>query len=117
MTIRVVCPNGHALNVKDSLAGKTGLCPKCKARVVVPEPHPGGLSEDAIMNILATHTPATSKNSRDGQEQLGSDALPPSETEKTSPPKKPCHKCNEQISAGIHICPYCRTYIAGLTDF
>ena len=31
MSIRVVCSNGHTLNVKEKYAGKTGLCPKCKA--------------------------------------------------------------------------------------
>ena len=32
-------------------------------------------------------------------------------------PKKICYKCNQEISAGIHICPYCHTYIANLNDF
>jgi hypothetical protein len=32
-------------------------------------------------------------------------------------PKKSCYKCNEEISAGVHICPYCHTYIAKLDDF
>ena len=28
-----------------------------------------------------------------------------------------CDRCNKEISAGAHICPYCRTYIANLRDF
>lgn len=36
MPIRVVCPNGHALRVKDNLAGKPGVCPTCQAGFVVP---------------------------------------------------------------------------------
>lgn len=32
MSIKVTCPNGHALKVKDEFAGKAGLCPHCKAR-------------------------------------------------------------------------------------
>jgi len=36
MPIEVQCPNGHQLWVKDELAGKTGLCPRCRAKVQVP---------------------------------------------------------------------------------
>lgn len=36
MGIRFLCPNGHKLNVKSFLAGKRAICPKCGARVVVP---------------------------------------------------------------------------------
>ncbi len=43
MGIRFSCPNGHKLNVKDSLAGKRGICPACGAKFVIPaasEPAP-----------------------------------------------------------------------------
>lgn len=36
MGIRFYCPQGHKLNVKAELAGKTGYCPKCGARVQIP---------------------------------------------------------------------------------
>ncbi len=36
MGIRFFCPNGHKLNVKVHLAGKTGFCPECGARLVIP---------------------------------------------------------------------------------
>ncbi len=36
MGIRCVCPNGHQLNVKTFLAGKRGICPRCKASFVIP---------------------------------------------------------------------------------
>ncbi|QDT70565.1 hypothetical protein MalM25_35140 [Planctomycetes bacterium MalM25] len=36
MPIRCVCPNGHALRVKDKLAGQTGVCPTCQAEFAVP---------------------------------------------------------------------------------
>jgi len=32
MSIRVACPNGHVLNVKDNLAGMTGLSVSCIRR-------------------------------------------------------------------------------------
>lgn len=37
MGIRVVCPNGHRLNLKSHLAGRHGLCPQCGARFRIPE--------------------------------------------------------------------------------
>lgn len=36
MGIRVSCPNGHSLNVKEHLAGRVGRCPKCGAPVRIP---------------------------------------------------------------------------------
>ena len=36
MGIRVVCPNGHRLNLKSHLAGRHGLCPDCGARFRIP---------------------------------------------------------------------------------
>jgi hypothetical protein len=43
MGIRVSCPNGHKLNVKEQLAGKRGICPVCRATFEIPsagEPRP-----------------------------------------------------------------------------
>ncbi len=37
MPIRFVCQNGHKLNAKDELAGRTVRCPKCKVPVVIEE--------------------------------------------------------------------------------
>ena len=36
MGIRFKCPNGHALHVKNFLAGKRGVCPKCGVKVEIP---------------------------------------------------------------------------------
>jgi hypothetical protein len=36
MGIKFLCPNGHKLNVKSFLSGKRAICPKCGARVLVP---------------------------------------------------------------------------------
>jgi hypothetical protein len=111
MSIEVTCPNGHVLRVKDSLAGKTGLCPMCRARVVVPIPN-GSLSEDEIINVLGPHDPS--------QSGCGSTIIGNRPAERTvaspAPPKKSCSKCNREIASGTHICPFCRTYIASLRD-
>jgi hypothetical protein len=36
MGIRFSCPNGHKLNVKETLAGRRGICPACGAKFVIP---------------------------------------------------------------------------------
>jgi GYF domain 2 len=74
MGIKFYCPNGHKMHVKDFLAGKRGLCPKCGVRVEIPmtsvsgpppEVHPaeeqlaeeGGLmAESAAAKLNATKT-------------------------------------------------------------
>jgi len=109
MSIRVVCPNGHTLNVRDSFAGKVGLCPTCKARVEVPQVHED-FSEDAIMGILGPHITSDDVAER---QPLHSAV----HRDRSLTPKKSCHQCNRQISEAIHICPHCHTYIAKLADF
>ena len=52
MSIKVVCPNGHVLQVKSEFAGKSGLCPHSKARIVVPLPEPHAVSEDEWLEVV-----------------------------------------------------------------
>ena len=115
MAIHVTCPNGHRLVVQDSGAGKVGLCPACKAQVVIPRPSNGQLSEDEIADFLtAPDTSRKPHGSTPGYrptEGEGSRAA-----HNPTPPKKACTKCNREIASGTHICPFCRTYIASLND-
>ncbi len=129
MAIQVVCPNGHVLKVTDDWAGKTGLCPVCKARIKVPKPSEDQLSEDAIMSILGAYDPGKARKKLSDLSDLAAADAPKalrgrSSTEGEgaagggpSPPKKSCPHCNQEIAAGIHICPHCNTYIAELKDF
>ena len=66
MAIEVTCPRGHVLKVKDKYAGKTGCCPHCNSRVVVPMP--AKVSEDEILEFVgpATTSPASAANQPDG---------------------------------------------------
>ena len=108
MAIRIVCPNGHVLMVRDQCAGHEGRCPHCKAKVVVPAPQRGPVSEDAILDILGPH-------------QAHAPAAPAGTTaeakakEAAIPPKKSCERCNREIPVGMRICPHCHTYNAGLS--
>lgn len=109
MSIRVVCPNGHPLRVQDSSAGKTGLCPVCKALVKVPEPaNYQPVSEDDVLGFLGPqpvkgpHSPSPVEH---GPARPG--------VEGPLPPKKSCERCNQEILATTHVCPYCHTYVGG----
>ena len=126
MSIQVVCPNGHVLKVTDDCAGKTGLCPVCRARVKVPKPSDEQLSEDAIMSILGTYDRTKARKkladvsdlaAADTPKALRGQGSPEEPARGASPPKKSCPHCNQAVIAGIHICPHCHTYIAGLDDF
>ncbi len=126
MSIRVKCPNGHELKVKSSLAGKSGLCPICRAVVQVPVPKDP--LEDSILDMLSTIKPVISSEG-DGAEAppAGADGAThraPSHRvdmhDKLSAamaPKKLCVRCHREIDLGTHICPHCHTYIASVTDF
>ncbi len=56
MSITVNCPNGHVLKVKNELAGKSGLCPYCRARVDVAmparTPKKPPITDDDILGLL-----------------------------------------------------------------
>jgi len=46
MGIRFRCPHGHKLHVKDFLAGKRGICPKCGSKFRIPEESESDLVKD-----------------------------------------------------------------------
>ena len=122
MSIRCVCPNGHVLNVKETQGGICGLCPTCKAPMQVPPLCDKKLSEDAIMDILGPqssppkpHVPL--QKTRAIPERLVPVDAPRSGAQTQTTSHKSCYKCHEEISAGMHICPHCHTYIAKIGDF
>ncbi|NLF09605.1 MAG: hypothetical protein GX594_16735 [Pirellulaceae bacterium] len=121
MSIKCECSNGHVLKVKDSCAGKVGLCPICRVPVRVPQPEPqhANMSEDAILHLLGHHVPPPRQESiHDTVENLDmfSDTSVSGIFGQTAP-KKCCDRCNQEITVGTHICPHCHTYIANLKDF
>jgi len=113
MSIPVVCPNGHSLRAQETLAGKSGLCPVCKAPVKVPLGDLGEVSEESILDFLSSQSPS---QSRSRQRAAATPAAPPDETHSPpghAPPKKRCGRCNREIPAQTHICPYCQAYVGG----
>jgi hypothetical protein len=104
MSIRVVCPNGHALQVKNEWAGRTGLCPTCKTPVEIPRPSVGDFSEESIIDLLGR--PAVVHKAAPPVKQS-----PPAAGDARQPPKKECEKCKQEIPKETAICPYCRTFV------
>ena len=54
MGIRFECVHcGHALHVKDFLAGKRGICPHCQGRIEIPNgPGAGSLADDMAATVI-----------------------------------------------------------------
>jgi hypothetical protein len=112
----VICPNGHTLYVKDELGGRTGLCPSCKARVHVPKPHRGEVSEDAIMGILGPADPVIGGSSLGLGREAGPDNGAGASSGVNITPKRSCDMCNRQIDGNVRVCPYCHTYLVSSAD-
>jgi hypothetical protein len=119
MSIVMRCPKGHALKIKDSLAGKIVRCPACKTPFIVPRPEPEPeFSEDDIIDVLAADDPTKRDQYVDlGESSLGgSSILSLQKGGEGETPKKICEFCKEEIDAGTHICPFCKRYIANMRD-
>jgi hypothetical protein len=113
MAITVECPGGHKLRVKDEYAGRTGYCPRCKAKVKVPaaksvtdddilaivnrsgsrEPEPGVPSD----SVLDHGAPAKGTS---GLSLLGSSMIRG---------QKLCPACYHLASFSFSVCPTCGT--------
>jgi len=118
MSIQVTCPKGHRLKVKNSMAGKTGLCPLCKGQVLVyiPVPEQKSLSEEVILDIIGPSQASPASISGSGI-YLDEPASRRSDKNHHDTPWKCCVKCNKDIPSQTHICPYCHTYLADLAGY
>jgi len=127
MSIKVTCPNGHALQVKSEFAGKSGLCPHCKARIVVPKPEPEKVSEDELLEVLgpprmihqmamtAPSEPPTHEEPMTSTEEPKKEEAAILEGSSAVRRKKVCPKCCEIISVTHSECPRCHTPLSEWT--
>jgi len=140
MSIKVNCPNGHVLQVKGEFAGKSGLCPFCKVRIVVPQserqegperPERQAVSEDDLLAFLgpprvvarpvvSREPPPHHYHSETQRETPRKDE--PKKEDAVSPAgssllrrKKVCPKCCEIISVSHADCPCCHTSLSEWT--
>jgi len=116
MAIQVKCPNGHVLKVKDKYAGKSGLCPRCHARIDVPlDPNVEARQVDRVSRHygagLKEQVSEVHQDQRhlDDREHSGSSLLGSSLVRH----KKPCPGCMELVPYWFASCPYCKTPLSG----
>jgi anti-sigma B factor antagonist len=115
MAITVTCPNGHLLRVRDEFAGKSGLCPHCRARIQVPQSE--RVSEDDVLAMLDTPKPSAplSKPSEEFVHQESRHDNLPGESGVSLQAssllrrKKVCSGCGNITSYTFTNCPRCGT--------
>ena len=110
MSIRVVCPKGHSLKIKDKYAGRTGFCPLCKSPIKIPVPDeeiPGGL-------VRGIYDP--SKSGLSGLALEVPEFIDDPADEDSEDTMQICGKCQKEVPASAQVCPHCKAYIATLND-
>ena len=113
MSIRAICPNGHAVRVKDKYAGKMGLCPICRTRMKVPKPEKDVFDDDSIMDVLHPQESGLSGLSIDVPE-LADEEYQWGQRKKADDMERVCAKCHKEMPQGTRVCPHCHTYVAKL---
>lgn len=110
MTVKIKCPQGHALVAQEQHKGKVGRCPKCGAAVTIPD---DSVSDDELADLLSE---GVKPEAYDHEHVLGSPEAQPGggSTSKASGtgPMKLCPKCDSAVPVGFMICPSCRTYLS-----
>ena len=119
MAITVTCSNGHLLRIKDEHGGKSGLCPHCHVRVVVPASV--RTFEDEVLALVGT--PRRIQPSRPFEDSIYDEAsvLMHNEARESGVDlmgstlvchEKMCPQCCELVSSTLAICPHCGTSLA-----
>jgi hypothetical protein len=70
------------------------------------------VSEDSILDFLSSQSTGANR----GRQRASGTATKPAEGHVAaahSPPKKSCGRCNREIPAQTHICPFCHAYVGG----
>ena len=120
MSIQVSCPNGHVLRVKDRFAGKSGYCPRCRAKVRVPRRC--SFSEDDVISVLGP-PPATPTETSEASEPEAYVHQDPRHTRPQDEEEsgvalfgssilrraKVCPSCHKRASFAFSVCPSCGT--------
>ncbi|MGE0608046.1 MAG: hypothetical protein AB7O62_13210 [Pirellulales bacterium] len=109
MYIKLVCPNGHKLRVKEAHAGLQAVCPKCDTRLVIPQPKAHQISDTSVLAVLgdfsATRSVVVKPPAMTAPPALSSEAAEPQ-----GPQQRQCSKCQTLMSIKVRICPKCQLY-------
>ncbi len=116
MAINIVCPNGHALRIKDKYAGKTRRCPVCKAVIEVP-PKLAYLVKDPVESPAPDESGLSGLNllspDSGGKPADGSPGIKDMKDTR-SEESKICAKCCKEIPKSAKVCPHCGGFIESL---
>lgn len=120
MTIELSCPSGHRLKANDILAGQTVACPRCQAKVKIPQPA-APVSEQTILEFLG---PAKKVAPTFAGPDSGESVSPPGAESGPTLLRLPgrggdlkdCPKCKREVHAGFQICPHCKTYFTNIKE-
>ncbi len=115
ISILAVCPNAHAMKVKDKYAGMMGLCPICRARMKVPKPGADVLTGNSAVDVLHPQDSDLSGLSLDTIEFTKDDTAFWT-VQHRDDAERVCAKCHEIIPTDSHVCPHCRAYVAKLNE-
>jgi len=104
------------LVVKDKYAGKSGLCPHCRARVHVPVPD---VSDDEIVNLLGPLEPRTTEphdegfvHQVDAHEEGHRESGVSLNGSSIVRHEKRCPNCKEAVPIWYASCPHCGIYFS-----
>ena len=106
MSIYLVCPNGHALKIKDKYAGKSRRCPACKVVIKVPS------SSDVIYKDEAE---LPDESGLSGLDLLSGWNDSQADFQQAEQETQFCAKCCKEIARESKVCPHCGTYVESLT--
>ncbi len=104
MPIRVTCQCGQSLNVPDSLAGKSGKCPKCQQTIQIPAAGAvaGTISKPSSLQKPAKPLPAGMQPIQQGAMAGLLDAAGLVQKKGTF-----CPHCDQPSRPGTVLCTYC----------
>jgi hypothetical protein len=115
MSIKVKCPNGHVLNVKNRFAGKSGRCPFCQATVSVPKPSLV-IDDDALAKLDMAKAAQTDPGNSDQSvvdEPPAVDSGVDLGSSSALMRKKMCPGCDSLVSSTLVHCPRCGALLKG----
>jgi hypothetical protein len=109
MPIQVTCQCGYSLNAPDSMAGKSGKCPKCQQMIKVPGAASSPAKGAAAASATGTKSPAGPKKAEPPMAAVAPSALDGllESAGLTQRQGKYCPACDAPVQAGAVLCIKC----------
>lgn len=114
MPIQVTCQCGYSLNAPDSMAGKSGKCPKCQQMIKVPGAATPSAKGASAASSSGTKSPAGPKKAEAPMASVAPNALDGllESAGLTQREGKYCPACDAPVQAGAVLCIKCGFHFA-----